>query len=84
VIHLTSANGFNECPGIKSSGSTRQPSIPSTPSTMPTPYYQIYQDNMALRMHGFPQFSADPEGNSSLVLNGGTGKVQIGHLGYFR
>lgn len=43
--------------------------------------HEIYQDNMVLAMYGFPQFSADPAGNKSLLPSG---KVEIGDLGYFR
>lgn len=47
------------------------------------PHHEIYQDNMILKKHGFPQFSADPEGNSSLGTVDGVKQVQLGDLGYF-
>jgi len=53
---------------------------------MPKTHYEIYQDNMVLKMHGFPQFSADPEGNTSLSLldDSGNRRIEIGDLGYFQ
>jgi len=52
---------------------------------MPKPHHEIYQDNMVLKMHGFPQFSADPEGNGTLGVNEyGKRRIEIGDLGHFQ
>jgi hypothetical protein len=47
-------------------------------------HHKIYQDNMVLAMHGFPQFSADPAGNSSLKAMDRQEVIEIGDLGYFK
>jgi hypothetical protein len=48
------------------------------------PHYEVYQNQMLKKLHGFPQFVADPEGNGTLTVTEGVRKVEIGDLGYFR
>jgi hypothetical protein len=52
---------------------------------MPTrPHYEVYQTQMLKKLHGFPQFAADPEGNGTLSVTDGVSRIEIGDLGYFR
>jgi hypothetical protein len=62
-----------------------QPVRSCSPLIMPSrPHYEVYQTQMLKKLHGFPQFNADPEGNQSLRVTGGVGRIEIGDVGYFQ
>jgi hypothetical protein len=49
-----------------------------------TPGYEIYQKHMLKKLHGFPQFNAEPGDNTSLEIVDQVRKIEIGDLGYLQ